>query len=94
MGAKSWRACFPNDSESSGADSSRRLNEAAQLGPRRTVTGEPLDPQLPGTAAQTRGEIGTEHVTVIRDFFDHLPADVDVATRRLPKPDCPDSRAF
>ena len=82
MGAKSWRAVLSQRLGISGADSSRRLNEAAQLGPRRTVTGEPLDPQLPGTAAaQTRGEIGTEHVTVIRDFFDHLPADVDVATR-------------
>ncbi len=82
MGAKSWRAVLSQRLGISRGDAGRRLAEAAELGPRRTVTGEPLDPHLPGTAAaQARGEIGTEHVAVIRDFFDHLPGDVDVATR-------------
>ncbi|MCW1958584.1 MAG: 13E12 repeat family protein, partial [Mycobacterium sp.] len=82
MGAKSWRAVLSQRLGISGAEAGRRLAEAAQLGPRRAVTGEPLEPQLPGTAAaQARGEIGTEHVTVIRDFMDHLPADVDPDTR-------------
>ena len=82
MGAKSWRAVLSQRLGISGSDAGRRLAEAAQLGPRRAVTGEPLDPQLPGTAAaQARGDIGTEHVTVIRDFMQHLPTSVDSGTR-------------
>jgi hypothetical protein len=82
MGAKSWRAVLANRLGISGSDASRRLAEAAALGERRAVTGQPLDPQLPNTAAaQARGEIGTEHVTVIRDFMSELPTDVDPGTR-------------
>jgi hypothetical protein len=82
MGAKSWRAVLAQRLGISGSDAGRRIAEAAALGPRRTVTGEPLDPQLPATAAaQARGEIGTDHVTIIRDFLDQLPADIDPDTR-------------
>jgi hypothetical protein len=82
MGAKSWRAVLAQRLGISGSDAGRRLAEAAALGQRRALTGEPLEPQLPGTAsAQARGEIGSEHVTVIRDFIDQLPADVDPDTR-------------
>lgn len=82
MGAKSWRAVLSNRLGISGSDASRRIAEAAVLGPRRAVTGEPLEPQLASTAAaQARGEIGTEHVVVIREFMDHLPADIDPGTR-------------
>ena len=82
MGAKSWRAVLSQRLGISGSDAGRRLAEAAQLGPRRAVTGEPLEPQLPGTAAaQARGEIGTEHVAVIRGFMEHLPPNVDPGTR-------------
>lgn len=77
MGAKSWRVVLSNRLGISGADAGRRLAEAAQLGSRRAVTGEPLEPALACTAsAQARGEIGTEHVTVIRDFMAQLPSDV------------------
>ena len=82
MGAKSWRVVLKNRLGISGADAGRRLAEATQLGTRRTVTGDPLEPELPATAAaQARGEIGAEHVAVIRDFLAHLPADVDPGTR-------------
>lgn len=82
MGAKSWRVVLSSRLGISGSDAGRRIAEAAQLGARRAVTGEPLEPELPGTAAaQARGEIGTEHVTVIRDFMDSLPSDVDPGTR-------------
>ncbi|MCB1289849.1 MAG: HNH endonuclease [Mycobacterium sp.] len=82
MGAKSWRAVLAQRLGISGSDAGRRIAEAARLGQRRAVTGERLEPELPATAAaQARGEIGTDHVTVIRDFMDHLPADVDPATR-------------
>ena len=81
MGAKSWRAVLSTRLGISGADAGRRLAEAAALGARRAVTGAPLEPELPGTAAaQARGEIGAEHVGVIRDFMDHLPAEIDPGT--------------
>ncbi|HET6735284.1 DUF222 domain-containing protein, partial [Mycobacterium sp.] len=39
------------------------------------MSGEVLEPVLAGTAAaQTRGEIGAEHVRIIRRFFDQLPS--------------------
>ena len=82
MGAKSWRAVLAQRLGISSPDAGRRLAEAAVLGPRRALTGEPLEPHLSATAtAQARGEIGTDHVTIIRDFIDHLPADLDPGTR-------------
>lgn len=63
-------------------DAGRRIAEAADLGPRRTLTGEPLPPLLTGTAAAQRdGMIGPAHVRVIRRFFEQLPCSVDIGTR-------------
>ena len=60
----------------------RRIAEAQDLGHRRALTGEPLAPQLAATAAGQRdGVIGDGHVKVIRSFFAHLPAEVDLLTR-------------
>ncbi|MBE5470004.1 hypothetical protein E3G67_001940 [Mycobacteroides abscessus] len=60
----------------------RRIADAEQLVPRRAITGEQLAPQLPHTAqALGRGDIGEEHVRIIRQFFDRLPVVVDAATR-------------
>ncbi|WP_164910177.1 DUF222 domain-containing protein [Mycobacteroides franklinii] len=60
----------------------RRIADAEQLAPRRALTGEVLAPVLPGTAeALGRGDIGEEHVRVIRQFFDRLPVAVDAPTR-------------
>lgn len=81
MGAKSWRAVLSQRLGISGPDAGRRLVEAADLGARRAVSGEPLAPVLPATAAaQARGEIGSEHVAVIRDFMAALPDQVDPGT--------------
>ena len=64
------------------AEAARRIDEAADLGERRALSGEPLAPQLNATAtAQRQGLIGDGHVRVIRNFFAHLPAEVDVSTR-------------
>jgi Domain of unknown function (DUF222) len=64
------------------AEAGRRIAEAEDLGERRALTGEPLAPQLTATAAAQRdGLIGDGHVNVIRSFFAHLPAEVDVSTR-------------
>jgi len=64
------------------AEASRRIADAEDLGQRRALTGEPLAPLLPHTAAAQRdGLIGDGHVKEIRRFFDHLPAEVDLDTR-------------
>ena len=69
-------------------DARGRINEAADLGTRKAMTGEALDPVLPHTAAaQERGEIGAEHIKIIRDFFHHLPSWVDYQTRELAETD-------
>jgi hypothetical protein len=63
-------------------EANRRVAEAADLGPRRAITGEPLPPLLTGTAAaQRNGHIGAGHVRVLRDFVHGLPCSVDVGTR-------------
>jgi Domain of unknown function (DUF222) len=64
-------------------EASRRIHEAADLGPRRGLTGEPLEPVLPATAeAQRNGHIGSRHVAVIRNFWHRLPDFVDAETRQ------------
>src|SRR3984957_15610812 len=65
----------------SGAEGSRRIHEAADLGERRALNGEPLEPVLPATAqAQRNGDLGAGHVAVIRSFFHRLPDFVDIET--------------
>jgi hypothetical protein len=64
------------------AEASRRMDEAADLGSRQAITGEPLSPQLPATAAgQRAGAIGAAHVKVIRSFLRELPCWIDIDTR-------------
>src|ERR1700722_17123730 len=64
------------------AEASRRIHEAADLGERRALNGEPLAPALPATAqAQRNGHLGAGHVAVIRSFFHRLPDVVDIETR-------------
>ncbi|OBI76204.1 HNH endonuclease signature motif containing protein [Mycobacterium sp. E740] len=64
-------------------DAAKRVKEAHELAPRRAMTGEVLEPVLAQTAAaQARGEIGVEHVRVIRNFFDkQVPASVGFDVR-------------
>ncbi|WP_122498334.1 DUF222 domain-containing protein, partial [Mycobacterium attenuatum] len=70
------------------SEASRRIDEAADLGQRRALTGEPLAPQLSATAAAQRdGLVGDGHIKVIRGFFAHLPAEVDLATREAAEAD-------
>ncbi len=64
-------------------EASRRIHEAADLGERKAITGEPLPPVLPATAkAQRAGDIGAGHVAVIRSFWHRLPDFIDVETRQ------------
>jgi Domain of unknown function (DUF222) len=65
------------------AEASRRIHEAADLGERQALNGEPLEPVMPATAeAQRNGIIGTGHVAVIRGFWHRLPDFVDIETRQ------------
>ncbi len=65
------------------AEASRRIREAAELGERRALNGEQLEPVLPATAhAQRNGEIGAGQVAVIRGFWHRLPDFVDIETRQ------------
>jgi Domain of unknown function (DUF222) len=69
-------------------EAGRRVDEAEDLGERRALTGESLAPYLAATAgAQREGLIGDAHVRVIRSFFAHLPAEVDVCTREAAEAD-------
>lgn len=82
MGAKSWNAVLRIRWRLSTAEAGRRLREAAQLGPRRTLTGQPLPPVLQAVAAaQAAGLLTAEHVKVLRDAVADLPGFVDTATR-------------
>ncbi|BBX75315.1 hypothetical protein MSHI_32210 [Mycobacterium shinjukuense] len=68
VSAVSWRA--------------RRIGEAAELGPRRALTGQPLAPVLAASAAAHRaGTLGTGQIGVIRRFSHRLPGWVDAPTR-------------
>ena len=61
----------------------RRIGEAADLGSRTSLIGEPVAPRLAATAAAQRaGSIGGEHVALIRGFVSQLPGWVDEPTRR------------
>ncbi|GFG49765.1 HNH endonuclease [Mycolicibacterium agri] len=82
MGAKSWNEVLRIRWRLSSAEASRRLQEAAELGPRTSLTGEPLEPVLPAVAAaQAAGLITGEHVKTLRDAIKDLPGWVDAVTR-------------
>jgi uncharacterized protein DUF222 len=68
-------------------DAARRVAEAADLGPRRAITGEPLPPLLSGTAvAQRNGDIGAGHVRVLRELCTGCPAASTWAPASTPRP--------
>ena len=81
MGAKSWNTVLRIRWRLSTAEAGRRLGEAAELGPRRALTGEPLPPVLPVVAAaEAAGLITADHVKVLRDAVSRLPSFVDTTT--------------
>jgi hypothetical protein len=64
------------------AEATRRIREAADLGERCGLTGEPIPPMMPATAAAQRdGALGAGHVAVIRRFCHQLPGFIDADTR-------------
>jgi hypothetical protein len=88
LGGKSWTDVLSTRLRISNREARRRIEEADDLGPRTAITGEPLEPRLPNAAsAQARGDIGAEHVRIIRKFFADLPAHVDYQSRQLAEAD-------
>lgn len=84
LGESSWTKVLRTALRVSGKDARRRLREAAHLGPRRGLSGQPLPPVWEATAAaQARGAIGPEHVAVIAAFHKRLPGWVDLDTREV-----------
>jgi hypothetical protein len=81
LGAKSWNEVLRIRWRLSTTEAGRRVHEAADLGPRRTLIGLPLAPVLPATAAaRAAGSITAEHVEVIRTTMGHLPSFVGPAS--------------
>ena len=71
------------------AESSARVRQARELGPRSTLTGDRLPPLLPATAAaRADGAITAKHVDVIIHTMTRLRA------AQLPAPDQADAEAF
>jgi hypothetical protein len=82
LGGTSWTDVLSNRLRISRGQARRRLDEAADLGPRTALAGAPLTPVLPNlAAAQIAGTIGEEHVRIVRRFFTDLPSAVDYQTR-------------
>ncbi|WP_458319738.1 DUF222 domain-containing protein [Mycolicibacterium brisbanense] len=81
IGGKNWADVLGIRLRISPTEAKRRVTDAALLGPRAAVSGEPLDPVLPATAAaQAAGQINTDHVAVIKKFFDTCPVPLDATT--------------
>ena len=82
LGDASWKKVLTTTLRISGKDAGRRLRRAETLGPRRSMTGEPLAPMWEATAdAQARGLLSDEHVEIIARFHHRLPSWVDAETR-------------
>jgi hypothetical protein len=64
------------------AELRRRVKFAARIRGRRTLTGQPLPPELPVLAqAVERGEVGEDHIREICKALDVLPNSVSVADK-------------
>jgi hypothetical protein len=84
LGAKSITEVLTTALRISPKDANRRLKDAAELGERTALTGQPLPPTMPHVAAgQAAGLVGPEHITIIRGFLKHLPVWVDHQVREL-----------
>ena len=82
IGAKSWPDVLATRLRISATEATRRVKEAEDLGPRTALTGAPLPPRLPETAAaQARGDINAEHVKVIRQCLKDAAPYLDPTTR-------------
>ncbi|MFL6162891.1 MAG: DUF222 domain-containing protein, partial [Jatrophihabitantaceae bacterium] len=57
------------------AEARKRAQAVERFGARRSLTGEPLEPMLPATAAAFEaGEVGPEHAAVVAETVEAIPA--------------------
>ncbi|WP_263993613.1 13E12 repeat family protein [Mycolicibacterium fallax] len=88
LGAASLKLVLAERLRISRRAAARRLAEAADLGPRTTPGGQPLEPRLPAVAAAVAaGAIGPEHVDIARDIYRQLPANLDPDYRQAAEAD-------
>ncbi|WNG84562.1 DUF222 domain-containing protein [Mycobacterium sp. ITM-2016-00316] len=81
LGAKNWAGVMRTRMLLSTRDANRRVREAELLGPRCSLTGQPLEPAYPATAAAREcGRITAEHVRIILDTMAKIPDHVDLET--------------
>ncbi|MFL0286722.1 DUF222 domain-containing protein [Mycobacterium sp. SMC-21] len=74
IGAKNWADVLRTRDRLGLEESRRRVRHAELLGPRWSLTGEPLPPLRPHVAAAVAaGAINGDHVDVIESFFTKLP---------------------
>jgi hypothetical protein len=82
IGAKSWPEALRIRLRISAAEARRRYRDAVSLGPRSSITGEPLEPLRAATAAaQAGGWVNQEHIEILESFFQRCPAWVDSSRR-------------
>ncbi|MCX2710687.1 HNH endonuclease signature motif containing protein [Mycolicibacterium sp. J2] len=82
FGIRSWADLLSIRLRISNTEASRRLTEGELLAPRRSMAGDPLEPQYPATAAAlARGELSAEHVRIITRTMKKIPPHVDAQTR-------------
>ncbi len=63
-------------------EANRRIRDADDIAPRTAMTGEPLPPRLPATAAGVRsGALDRTHVREIHRFFHKVPANIPAEER-------------
>ncbi|WP_067976996.1 HNH endonuclease signature motif containing protein [Mycolicibacter icosiumassiliensis] len=88
LGAASLVRALTEHLRISSAAARRRVAEAAELGPRTAMSGEPLAPLLPAlAAAQAAGQVGPEHVAIARKAMAKIPAAVTAADRERAEAD-------
>jgi hypothetical protein len=81
LGAKNTATALADALRISRAEARRRLADAHDLAPRRTLLGEELAPKRSAAAAaQADGRLGPEHLRIIGGFFKDLPDAIDATT--------------
>jgi hypothetical protein len=81
IGGKNWAEVLRIRLRISRREARRRLRDADNLGPRTTLSGQPLAPRRAATAtAQAAGAINAEHVDILEKFTEQLPDWVDATT--------------
>ncbi|WP_019969745.1 HNH endonuclease signature motif containing protein [Mycobacterium sp. 141] len=99
IGAKSWPEVLRIRLRISQKEARRRYRDAITLGPRTTLTGQPMPPLREATAAaQAGGWLTPDHIEELEKFFTECPAWVDTERRQkfeeklvaVAAADCPD----